>query len=104
MATQQDAIKKAQKLGTDIKALGINLRKAILFGSYARNRQRRFSDIDVALVADEFTGIGFEDIPLFVSALRNNYMIQSKTYSTRHFKKGDPFIDEIKETGIEIKI
>ncbi|MBI4648281.1 MAG: nucleotidyltransferase domain-containing protein [Bacteroidia bacterium] len=104
MATQQSAINKAEKLISDIQELGIHLRKAILFGSYAKNKQRRFSDIDIALVADEFTGIGFEDIQLFVTALRNNYMIQPKTYSTSYFQKGDPFIDEIKKTGIEITI
>jgi len=104
MATQQIAIKKVEKLVSDIQALGIHLQKVILFGSYAKNKQRRYSDIDVALIADEFTGVGFEDIPLFVSALRNNYMIQPKTFSTAYFKKGDPFIDEIKKTGIEITI
>lgn len=104
MATQQTAIKKVEKLVSDVQVLGIHLQKAILFGSYAKNKQRKYSDIDVALVADEFSGVGFEDIPLFISALRNNYMIQPKTFSTAYFKKGDPFIEEIIKTGIEIKI
>ena len=30
--------------------------------------------------------------------------IQVQTFSTKYFKKRDPFIDEIKRTGIEINI
>ena len=76
----------------------------ILFGSYAKNTQHEFSDIDLALAADEFTGVGFIDIKLFVKILKNFINIQPRTYSTEDFYKGDPFIEEIKKTGIEIEI
>jgi predicted nucleotidyltransferase len=75
-----------------------------LFGSYAKGTQTENSDIDVALVADEFTGIGFIDISLFVKALRKYIIIHPKTYSTEYFNKGDAFINEIVKTGIEIKL
>ena len=58
----------------------------------------------VALVADEFTGFGYIDMKMFVSVLRNFILIQPKTYSTSDFEEGDPFIDEIKKTGLEIKL
>ena len=46
----------------EVKKQGVNLRGVILFGSYARGEQQKWSDIDVALIADEFIGVGFEDI------------------------------------------
>ena len=39
-----------------IEAKGVNLRTVILYGSFAKGTQHKWSDIDVALVADEFTG------------------------------------------------
>jgi predicted nucleotidyltransferase len=73
-----------------------------LFGSYANNSQHEPSDIDVALVADEFTGVGFVDIKLIVKTLKNYIIIHPKTYHTEYFFNGDPFIDEIIKTGTEI--
>ena len=103
MATQSSVIQSVEQFANEVKNLGLHLRKVILYGSYARNQQHEHSDIDVALVADEFTGLGFDDIKLFVKALRNHILIQPKTYPTDYFEKGDPFIDEIKRTGIEIE-
>lgn len=103
MVTQQAAIETAQNFIREAKANGTDFKKVILYGSYARNMQHEYSDIDLALVADNFTGVGFEDIPLFTKALRNYFIIQPKTFSTKDFNEGDAFVDEIKKTGIEIK-
>ncbi len=104
MVTQQAAIKIVQDFTNEVKSMGVNLRKVILFGSYAANRQSEHSDIDVALVADDFSGVGFLDIQRFVKALRKNYIIQPKTFSTRDFEEGDAFVDEVKRTGIDIPV
>jgi len=102
VVTQQVTIRTVQSLAKQIMDSGIHLKRVYLYGSFARNQQHENSDIDVALVADEFTGVGFDDIRLFVRYLRKYTMIQARTYSTEYFEQGDPFIDEIKETGIEI--
>jgi uncharacterized protein len=106
MLTKKSAINRVENFAKEIKLTGIHLRKVILFGSYAKNKQHKWSDIDVALVADEFCGVGFMDIDFFarISIKKPYILIESKTYPTSYFKKGDPFIDEIKRTGIEIKI
>jgi len=86
-----------------VDSCGITLRKAILFGSYARNKQTKYSDIDVALVADEFCSVPTEDIKLFLVAMRKYYMVQPQTYNTKDFSPDkDPFVEEILRTGIEI--
>ena len=65
MATKKSVIKLAEKFAREIKKEGIILKKVILFGSYAKNTAHRYSDIDIALVADEFAGFVFTDLNLF---------------------------------------
>ncbi|WP_352422891.1 nucleotidyltransferase domain-containing protein [Proteiniphilum sp.] len=87
----------------EIEEKGVNLHKAILFDSFAKGTQHEWSDIDVALVADEFTGLP-DDCDLFpYIGIKKPYIrIESKTYPTRYFEQGDPLIDEIKKTGIVV--
>ncbi len=104
MFTKEIAIKKATDFAQELITSGINLKKVILFGSYASNNQHEWSDIDVALVADEFTGFGFEDRKFFSKInIKKDYLdIETKTFPTSYFEKSDPFIDEIIKTGIVI--
>ncbi|MDX1912614.1 MAG: nucleotidyltransferase domain-containing protein [Saprospiraceae bacterium] len=104
MVDQQTAIATVKKFAEDIKLQGINLRKVILFGSYAKGNQHEWSDIDVALVADEFVGVGFQDILLFLDiTIKKPYLhIEPHTFNTREFKTDNPLISEICRTGIAI--
>ena len=104
MLTQNTVIKTVENYAKEITQAGISLRKVILFGSFAKGTQHEWSDIDVALVADDFTGVGFLDTPRFSRInIRKPYTrIESITYPTDYFQESDPFIEEIKNTGIEI--
>jgi len=104
MLTQNAAIKTVRNYAKEINKQGVNLRKVILYGSFAKGTQHEWSDIDVALVADDFTGVGILDTPRFSRInLQTPYIrIEPRTYSTDYFQESDPFIEEIKNTGIEI--
>ena len=104
MLTQNAVIKTVKNYAKEVNKAGVNLRKVILFGSYAKGTQHEWSDIDVALVADDFTGVGILDTPRFSRInIQNPYiMIEPITYPTDYFQESDPFIEEIKKTGIEI--
>ena len=104
MLDRNAAIETVQNYADEIQARGVNLRKVILYGSFAKGKQHEWSDIDVALVADEFTGFTFEDKKLFpYIGIKKPYIrIEAKTYPTGYFREGDPFIDEIKKEGIVI--
>jgi len=104
MLTRNAAIKTVRNYAKEINAKGVNLRKVILFGSFAKGTQHEWSDIDVALVADNFTGVSFLDKKLFpYIGIKEPYIrIEAKTYPTEYFQESDPFIEEIKKTGIEI--
>jgi predicted nucleotidyltransferase len=97
-------VNKIKVFARQVNDCGINLKKVILFGSYAKNKQTKYSDIDVALVSDDFSGIPAEDVKLFLSALRKHYMIQAQTYNTKDFSPTqNPFVKEIIKNGVEIK-
>jgi uncharacterized protein len=103
--TQFAAVELVKQFVKELKDKGLHLRKVYLFGSYARNERRQYSDIDVALVADEFESIAFLDLKYFIDiSIKKPYtMLELHTYNTAHFQAGDPFIDEeIKPKGIVI--
>jgi predicted nucleotidyltransferase len=104
MLTQDAVIETVRNYANEIEACGVNLRIVILYGSFAKGTQHEWSDIDVALVADEFTGFTFNDSDLFpYIGIKKPYIrIEAKTYQTDYFRNSDPFIEEIKKDGIVI--
>ena len=104
MLTRNAVIEIVKNYVREIETKGVRLRTAILFGSFAKGTQHEWSDIDVALVADEFTGVGFFDKQLFpyIGSKQPYIRIAAKTYPTDYFQNSDPFIEEIKKEGILI--
>ena len=104
MLDRDAAIGIVRDYAHEIQARGVNLRTVILYGSYAKGTQHKWSDIDVALVADEFIGFYPEDQKLFpyIGIKKPYILIEANTYPTDYFNDGDPFIDEIVRTGIKI--
>lgn len=94
---------RVPRFAAEVRQL-IPVRQFIRFGSYAHGTANQWSDIDVALVADHFVDAAFIDIRPF-GRLRWNYaIIEPHPFSTRRFANalGDPFIEEIKRTGIVV--
>jgi len=105
MLTQDAAIETVRNYASDIEARGVHLCTVILYGSFAKGTQHEWSDIDVALVADEFTGLYLDDKKMFpyVNIKKPYIRIEANTYPTDYFYQGDdPFIEEIIHTGIKI--
>ena len=102
--TQQTALALAKQFIAEVQAKGLHVRHAILFGSYARNEQHEWSDIDIALSADEFQGIRFWDNRLIqnIKTKKIYHDIETHTYSVADFECGDDgFVEqEIKRKGI----
>ncbi|MBO9573691.1 MAG: nucleotidyltransferase domain-containing protein, partial [Chitinophagaceae bacterium] len=105
MLTKRAAIKKTEQFIKELKASGVHVRRAVLFGSYAHGKPHKWSDIDVALVADEFKGPGYNDAHYY-SDIRYSggySIISTRTYNTKQFTpRIDPFVEVIMEHGIEI--
>ena len=102
MADKATAINLAKQFVAACASSGLPVYAAWLFGSYAKGGQQEESDIDLALVSDQFT----------INFLENNHQtalinydfpdIEVHHFNTQVFSKDDPFINEIKKTGIRI--
>ena len=55
MLTKENAINQAKAFVEACKNKGLLIEKAILFGSVAKDRQHEYSDIDIALISNQFT-------------------------------------------------
>ncbi len=82
---------------------GIKINSIYLFGSYAKGNEREESDIDLAIVSDEFEGSRFDD-----SRRLSKYVIETSSdlevhpFKTSDFNEGNPFVKEILKTGIRL--
>jgi predicted nucleotidyltransferase len=102
MLTREIAITQATEFIYECIKYGILIEKAILFGSLAKNQQRETSDIDIALVSKEFTKNFIYNNKL-TSKINIKYpLIEVHHFNSEYFKIGDPFINEINSTGLEI--
>lgn len=95
-------IKIISKLLTSLKNNKIKIREAYLFGSWAKETNTKYSDIDVALISDDFTGIRYFDIKKIGRIVRNvDYRIEVHTFSSSDADES-MFLDEIIRDGIKI--
>ncbi len=106
MLAKRIAIKTVENFVKEVKASGIRVRRVVLFGSCAHGKPHKWSDIDLALVADEFKGEGYFDSRLFgrINNKKEYLDISARTYNTKEFiPRIDPFVEVIMEKGIEIR-
>ena len=80
----------------------ITINKVILFGSYAKNCADEYSDIDIAIISDDFSGNIEEDFVLAMKACKNvDLRIEPHIFTVSDFEN-DCFSDEILKYGIEV--
>ena len=81
----------------------VRISKAILFGSYAKGNYHEYSDIDLAVISEDFEGNSFYDGKKLTKAmLRTCIDIESHTYRPEEFNEDNPFVKEILRYGIQI--
>jgi predicted nucleotidyltransferase len=80
----------------------VRLEEAYLYGSHAVGRARPDSDIDVALVSDDF-GDWLEDHRRIVDALlSSDVRIEAVRFRPEEFRDENPLVWEIKTKGIKL--
>jgi predicted nucleotidyltransferase len=104
MFTQESLIQYIHDYINACNQLGVRFKKVILFGSYARNTQHKWSDVDLALISDDFTSDKIENRKKISRANIKFVDIEPHTYNATYFEDGDPFTEIIKKTGIEIPL
>lgn len=98
------AINMAKQYLELCKQINLHITKAILFGSYATGTAHRDSDIDLLLISDMFKNNTLENWKMLAPVTARLYNVEPHPYPEKKFREGDPFINEIKRKGIEIKI
>ena len=102
MAIVKDIEIIAQKYAELIRK-EINLKTVYLYGSFAKGNNNEDSDIDIAVVADDFTGDPVEDrLKLMRIRRKVDTRIEPHPFCSSDFKLSNPFAREIIETGIKI--
>jgi len=83
---------------------GVKDAKYYVFGSWAEGRQGKYSDIDLAVVSDEFSGNSFEDSTrLRLLTIGIDTMLEPVAMKTEDFAdKYNSLASEIKRTGIRV--
>jgi len=81
----------------------IRISQAVIFGSYAKGTNHEYSDIDLAVVSDDFEGISFYDNKKLTKAmLRTSIDLETHTYLPSEFNEDNPFVKEILEYGFRV--
>jgi predicted nucleotidyltransferase len=99
----QSVIETAKRFIRQIPA-DFRLKKAFLFGSYAKGSQNIDSDIDIALVLENMND--FFSMQRLLMQLRRkiDLRIEPHPISTENFTNANPFVSEIQKSGVEINL
>ncbi|MCR4292875.1 MAG: nucleotidyltransferase domain-containing protein [Candidatus Kuenenia sp.] len=82
---------------------GVEVSEAIVFGSYTRGTAMEDSDIDVALISNNFSGDRFEDRRKIVPLRRKiDSRIEPIPFRPEDFYDGGILAEEIKRTGMRV--
>lgn len=106
MATVTDeAIGIAEKFIRLAEEAHIHIQNAVLFGSSARGDAGEWSDIDVAVVSSDFSGIPFYDREKLIPfMLKVDSRIELHPFRPEDFTEDDLFAREIIRTGVQLKV
>ncbi len=82
---------------------GIRVESAYVFGSFAKGIENKWSDIDVAVISQDISDDGLEDmLRLAKIASKIDTRIEPVPYKPEDFIDEDPLVWEIKKEGIAI--
>ena len=97
----QSVIETAKKYIAQIPS-NIKLKKAYLFGSYARGDEREGSDIDIALVIENMVDFFSTQRLLMKIRRKIDLRIEPHPIGENDFNMINPFACEIQKYGIEL--
>lgn len=84
---------------------GLKIKKAYIYGSYARGTATEDSDIDLLLIAPEFDEKIDEYLPLiWPSTHKSNYKIEPVPIGEKKFNENEssPLIESVHNEGFEV--
>ena len=104
---QDEIIKSLQRYVSILRANGLDIQRAFLYGSFARNEQGTDSDIDVMLVSDQFNDFDINTkAKAWLYKKEVDWRIEPFTIGANRFYSDNEsaLVDAVKREGIEIAI
>lgn len=103
MAERNDSLNKIiRKFLEEIKKK-YKLDGAYLYGSFAKGTFNKWSDIDIAIISQDFSDNPFEDRLLLMRiASTIDDRIEPRPFKKGLFNLNDPLVDEIQKNGIQL--
>ncbi len=104
MAEIDAAVMENVRLFLDkLRNKGISVSKAYLFGSYARGRADKWSDIDIAIVSPQIGDDRFEErVRLTELAMSVDDRIEPLPFNQGTFSENDPLVRKIVDEGLVV--
>jgi uncharacterized protein len=104
MPEVDDIIKdKIKRFANELEKENIRVQKVYLYGSWANKTNKYLSDIDIAVISEDFSGIRFMDYNKFINAiLKTDSLIEPVAYRPEDAKEDLFFNQEILKKGIRI--
>lgn len=78
--------------------------KVYLYGSYAKGKAHKWSDIDVCVISPQFKDLSEATIRLSKLSWKASSDIEPVAFSPKNFVDENPLVWEIKQHGIEIPL
>ena len=82
------------------------IEKAVLFGSYAKDRANELSDVDICFFLKSYNGKRKVDLVTQILGIGGEkywqFGFEPIVFETSEIKRGNPFVQEILATGIEL--
>lgn len=95
------AIKKAEQYAEEVAKI-LNPKAIVLFGSYAKGTAKSNSDIDIAVILDDFTG-DFLEISKLLYKLRRNISADIEPVLLDSARDKSGFVAEVLKTGRHLR-
>lgn len=92
-------IEKAMSFLKLVKASGIPIDFAFIFGSYVKGKAREDSDIDLCLISSAFSNILEDRLKLMRLRREIDFTIEPHPFNPKDFIDENPLVWEIKNTG-----
>ena len=79
-----------------------NIIAVYVFGSYAKGNERNDSDIDIAIVSNDFIDRMDAMLELLMLKTDIDLRIEPHPFNQEEFEENNPFVQEIKNTGLKV--
>ncbi len=97
------AYKNAQSFLNKLRHAGLHISQAYIFGSFARGKEDKWSDIDIAIVSPQISNDRFEErVRLTEIAQSIDDRLEPLPFNTETFNENDPFVQIIKKEGVPV--